>query len=77
MTEHHLLCGWSNGYVCDERSSAVDTGAVPATRQSMQPSPSKRRSLSRIAVAVALLSTVAACGTVLLNDRGSLTRYDG
>lgn len=42
----------------------------------MQPSPSKRRSLSRLAAAVALLSTVAACGTVLLNDRGSLTRYD-
>ena len=21
VTEHHLLCGWSNGYVCDERSS--------------------------------------------------------
>ena len=42
----------------------------------MQSSPSKVRSLPRIAAGVALLSMVAACGTVLLNDRGSLTRYD-
>ena len=42
----------------------------------MQSSPSKIRSLPRIAAGVALLSMVAACGTVLLNDRGSLTRYD-
>src|SRR5689334_5590381 len=42
----------------------------------MQSSPSRIRPLSRIAAGVALLSMVAACGTVLLNDRGSLTRYD-
>lgn len=34
------------------------------------------RSLPRLAAASALLLAVAACGTVLLNDRGSLTRYD-
>jgi hypothetical protein len=42
----------------------------------MQSNPSKARSLPRLAAGVALLSMVAACGTVLLNDRGSLTRYD-
>lgn len=34
------------------------------------------RSVSRLAAASALLISVAACGTVLLNDNGSLTRYD-
>ncbi len=42
----------------------------------MPSSPSKARFLPRIAAGVALFSMVAACGTVLLNDRGSLTRYD-
>jgi hypothetical protein len=43
----------------------------PKTPRSLSP-----RSLSRLAAASALLVSVAACGTVLLNDNGSLTRYD-
>lgn len=35
-----------------------------------------RRALSRLLAAAALLSGVAACGTVVLNSTGSLTRYD-
>ncbi|MFC6792883.1 DUF3313 domain-containing protein [Methylobacterium komagatae] len=35
-----------------------------------------RRALSRLLAATALLSGVAACGTVVLNSTGSLTRYD-
>jgi hypothetical protein len=35
-----------------------------------------RRALSRVLTAAALMTGVAACGTVLLNDTGSLTRYD-
>ena len=42
----------------------------------MPPRPTTLRSLPRLAAASALLLTVAACGTVLLNDTGSLTRYD-
>ncbi len=38
--------------------------------------PKTPRSLPRLAAACALLLSVAACGTVLLNDTGSLTRYD-
>ncbi|MBE7245341.1 MAG: DUF3313 domain-containing protein [Actinomycetospora chiangmaiensis] len=42
----------------------------------MRSSRPHRRALSRVLAAAALLSGVAACGTVLLNDTGSLTRYD-
>ncbi|MDP4023126.1 DUF3313 domain-containing protein [Methylobacterium sp. NEAU 140] len=42
----------------------------------MQVSRAKRRTALRIAAAAAMLSTVAACGTVLINETGSLTRYD-
>ncbi|AWN36272.1 DUF3313 domain-containing protein [Methylobacterium radiodurans] len=43
----------------------------PKTLRSLSP-----RSLPRLAVASVLLASLAACGTVLLNDNGSLTRYD-
>jgi hypothetical protein len=35
-----------------------------------------RRAVSRVLAAAALLTGVAACGTVLINTTGSLTRYD-
>lgn len=35
-----------------------------------------RRALPRLLAAAALMTSVAACGTVLLNETGSLTRYD-
>src|ERR1700712_1160350 len=36
----------------------------------------KTRSLTRLSAGLALCLSVAACGTVLLNQTGSLTRYD-
>ncbi|MET0368782.1 MAG: DUF3313 domain-containing protein [Methylobacterium sp.] len=42
----------------------------------MQSSRPDRRALSRLLAAAALMTGVAACGTVFINSSGSLTRYD-